>query len=208
MRKLVVLVLVLVIVAGLLSIVDVTARAATETSVAHRIQGDVPGSQASVQISSFPFLGRLAASGNIPEATIDITNAAAGPVVFDHIHLQVHDLKVGVGHLLQRRITLESIRSADVTAEISQASLSRLSPIPITIGAGTVGVAGIQIPAQLSVAGNRLVVTAGAFRFPLVIPVLVVLPCMGGATLVPGAVDFSCQTTSLPSALAGAVVSF
>lgn len=208
MRRLVVLVLVLAIVAGLLSIVDVAARAATETSVSHRIESDVPGAGAVVQISSFPFLVRLAASGNIPETTIDVTNAAAGPVVFDRIHLQVHDLKVGLGHLAQRRITLESIRSADVTAEISQASLSRLSPVPITIGAGTVGVAGIQIPARLSVDGNRLVVTAGAFTFPLVIPALVVLPCIGGATLVPGAVDFSCQTTSLPSALAGAVVSF
>ncbi len=208
MRKLLALILVLAIVAGLLSIVDVTARSAAQASAAHHIESDVPGSGATVHISSFPFLGRLAVSGTIPETTVDLTNVAAGPVVFDRVHLAIHDLQVGLGHLAQRRVTLRGIRSSDVTAMISQASLNRLSPVPVTIGAGTIGVAGVEVAAQLTVTGSRLVIAAAGFSLPIDVPSVAALPCIGGATLVPGAIDFSCQTTSLPSALAGAVISF
>ncbi|MHB1535277.1 MAG: hypothetical protein ACYC1D_11860 [Acidimicrobiales bacterium] len=203
-RKLTSLVVVLAVFVGLLSVADVVIRRQVQSGIASRIDQRDPGALASVDISSFPFVGRLAVSGTIPEMRIDVTGVTAGPLVFSRVDLNLSYLRIRRGALLHGHVELVGLRRGVVTADISQESIDHITGLPITFGPGTVGAGGLEVPVKLSV--HRSAVT---FRFAslptltLNIPSLNLLPCVGGAAIVPGALQVSCTFTGLPAALAG-----
>ena len=205
MRRLISLAVVLAVLLGLLSIADVVIRHHVEGRIAARVEQRDPGSHASATISSFPFVGRLAVSGTIPEIRVDATGVTAGPLVFSRVELDLSDLRIRRSALLHGHVELVGLRRGVVTADISQGSVDHLTGLPITFGPGTVGAGGLELPVQLSIHGSA--VTIGFASLPSVtvtIPPLNLLPCVGGAAVVPGALQVSCTVTSLPSALAHA----
>lgn len=207
MRRLISLVVVLGVLLGLLSIADVVIRHQVEGGIAARVDRSDPDARASVAISSFPFVGRLAVSGTISEMRVDARGVPAGPLVFSRVDLDLTDLRIRRSALLHGHVELVGLRSGVITADISQESVDHLTGLPITFGPGTVGVGGLQLPAQLSIHGPAVTIRLAALpSVTVTIPPLNLLPCVGGVVVVPRALQVSCRVTSLPSALAEASV--
>lgn len=209
MRKLIVVVVILAVLVVAAGIADVVIRHHVEQAVATQIDDQVPGAHAQVAISSFPFLGRLAASGTVATMTAHVTGVQAGPVALDTVDVVVHDIRVARSQLVHGKVQLESIRVAVITAQVSQDSLDRQVGLPVTIGAGTVGLAGVQAPAQLSVVNDRVEIRVAPLpAISVTIPLTNLVPCLGSASLSPGHLTVTCTTDQLPPALNHVVASF
>jgi hypothetical protein len=202
-RKLVGLVVALGLLVGIAAIVDVVVRDGVEVAVADHIEARSPGSHATVHITSFPFLGHLAVSGTVPSLAADVSDVRDGNLMFRQVDLDVTDLRVDRSRLVHGDVQPVSIRRGQVTALVTQASLDSFSHLPLTLGQGTVSAAGITVKASVTITGDTVVVDLG--RLPglsIPVPSLDVLPCVGAARVVPGALRVSCTFTSLPGALA------
>ncbi len=202
MRKLIVAVAILAILVVAAGIADVVIRHHVEQAVAARIDDRVPGAHAQVSISSFPFVGRLATSGNVPTLHAHVIGVQAGPLALDTVDVVVHDVRISRGQLVRNKVQLDSIREASITAVVSQASLDHQVGLPITLGAGTVGVAGVQVPAHVAVVNNRVEIQVPPLPpISVVIPLTSLLPCIGNASVSAGLLTLTCTTDRLPPAL-------
>jgi hypothetical protein len=209
MRKLIVVIVILAAVVVAAGIADVVIRNNVEQAIAAQIDDKVPGSHARVTIPSLPFVGRLAATGKVPTMTAHVTGVRAGPLALDRVDIVVHDVRVARSQLVHRKVQVESIREATITAQVSQATLDRQVGLPITIGSGTVGLDGVQVPAHLTVVDNTIdIVVPSLPVISVAIPVTDLLPCIGTASLSPGHLTATCSTGQLPPALAHVVVPF
>jgi hypothetical protein len=202
-RRLLGVLVVVAVIAVALLIGDTFARHRAQTLAARHLESVLPGSTATVQISSFPFVGRLAVGGTVQQLTADLDQVTEAGFTFDHVAVVVHDLKFDTAQLWHGRMALTGISSGSVTAELTQASIDRATGLPVTLGAGTVGVAGLQVPATVSVADNRVTLTVPLVApITFAIPQLSVVPCVGSAAIRPGGLVLSCGFTTVPSALA------
>jgi hypothetical protein len=203
-RKLIGLILALAILAVGLSIVDVVVRHRVQTIIADKIEHDVPGTQATVNISSFPFLGHLAVSGDVPEVTARVTGVKAGTIPLNLVTVHAYKVDVDRNQLFQGTVKLRSIQRVAVSATVTQATLDSQLGLPVTLGDGTVGLAGIQAPADLTVTGTQVRFSVmGLPPINLDIPVTSLLPCLGGAHLTPGILTVTCTTSQIPPVLEG-----
>ncbi len=203
-RRLLVFLIVATLIVGLAGLADVVIRHRVETTIATKIDQGVPGSSAQVRISSFPFLGRLAASGNVSKLAAHVTGVVAESVRFDTVDVVVTDVKVDRNELVNGKVQIRSIRQATITGVVSQASLDRQVGLPLTLGAGTVGVAGAQVPATVAVVNNRIRIQVPPLKpISITLPLTDLLPCIGGASLQPGRLVVTCATDHLPAALDG-----
>jgi hypothetical protein len=194
-----VVILVLLLGAG-----DVTARVLTQRQLEHRIETNVPGASAKVTISSFPFLGRLAASGTVGKIRARVTHVASGAFSFDAITMTVTGVRFNRNQLFQGRVKLDKIDSGTVTADLSESELDRaLGGIPVKLGQGSVAltVAGARVTAQVSVVNNQLRLQSGGVPVTVDIPKLPVLPCVGSVVVTPQHVELGCTFKQIPSVL-------
>jgi hypothetical protein len=201
-RRLITLLLVLAVIAGAFAIVDHVAKDRAQSDIASRIEASSPGSHATVRITSFPFLGRLGVSGHVPELQARVTDVKAGNITFSSIRLTVDDLDVNRDDLFKGKVKPISIRRGHVVAAISQAAVDSLVHLPLVLQAGRVSAAGVSVPVHLKVTGGSVSFSAaGLPSLSITIPVLDVLPCVGSARVVKGAVHLSCRFRKLPSLL-------
>jgi hypothetical protein len=201
-RRLIVWLIVLAVIAGALAILDHFAKDRAQSAIASRIEASSPGSHATVAITSFPFLGRLAVSGHVPELRAEVTDVKAGDITFSSIHLTVDNLTVSRDDLFSGKVKATSIQRGRVVADISQAAVDSIVHMPLVLGPGRVSVDGVDVPVTLTVSGGRIGFTAsGLPSLSIPIPVLDVLPCVGSGRVVSGAVDLSCRFRSLPPVL-------
>lgn len=189
------------------------ARGRVEAIVAQRIEQQLPGSKARVGISSFPFLGHLAASGTISELSVHVSDLPAGPLSFNGIHLaaltftdvdiHIDDLHMRRDPLLHGRVMIDRIRRATVTATLDEKTLDQSVGLPISLGAGTVGIGGLSLPADIAVDLRRITLTVpGQISLTVSAPPLDVLPCVGGVDIAPGGLKLTCVIHRLPAVLA------
>lgn len=204
MRRALILVVVLAFLAGVLAVVDVLVKDGVQAAIADRIESRSPGSTASVRITSFPFVGRIAVSGTIPELRVRVRDLQAGSLRFATVDLDVHQLTVDRSQLTRGSVRVTRIRAGTVVASVAQADLDRELHVGVHLGRGTVSYAGLTVSPVLSVAGDE--VSVGIRGLPTVsfrVPTLEVLPCVGAATVVPGALRLSCSFRSVPGILSG-----
>jgi hypothetical protein len=155
-----------------------------------------------VSISSFPFVGRLAVSGTVPRLRARIDGATVAGLTFSSITIDVHGLQVGRDQLFHRRVVLRDIRDGTVTAVLPESSIDHVTGVAVTLGAGTVGIGGVQLPVRVSVIANRVTLAVpGLPAVSFAVPVSTVLPCVTSGLLQPGQLVLSCAVTSLPPAL-------
>ncbi|MBO0748408.1 MAG: LmeA family phospholipid-binding protein, partial [Acidimicrobiaceae bacterium] len=205
MRRLIGVLVAVALILGLLALGDVWVRHRVQTRMAEHIQSRVPGSTASVHITSFPFLGRLAVSGKVPELDARVRGVSAFGLDFSTINVVVHGLEVDNSKLFSREVILQGIDSGSVVGDIPQSSIDRLTGLSVGLGSGTVEVAGVTLTPSVSVTGGAIVVTLPHLpEIRLPIPELPLLPCVGSVAIIPGALRLSCQLTQLPPALANA----
>lgn len=204
MRKF--LVVALIVVVGLLVGADFAARAAVTHQLENRLRKDVPSAtSATVEIDSFPFLGRLAVSGRIATVHAEVTDVAAGPLKLARVTVDLHEVHLNRSALFRRRrVELTSIGKGTASAEITQEELSAELHVPVQLSDGKIGVrAGpLQVSAKLTVQDNVIRLSAGPVSLPaLRIPKAPLLPCVANAEILEGRIRVSCTLDKVPDEL-------
>jgi hypothetical protein len=211
LRKLFLVVLIAVV--GALVVADVAARGVAEDQLRQRVSsrveadGRLSGGTVSARISSFPFLGRLLASGTISEVHVAVADVTVGDVTFASLGVDLRSVRIDRDSLVQdRRIALSSIGRGTAVAEVSGDELSRLLGVPLVLeeGRARVRVAGEMVTVTARVEGSTLVVEAGGLSLPTVeIPRLPLVACISAAEILPGRIRLTCTLDQVPLELAG-----
>lgn len=203
MRKLVVAVIIL----GLLAVLDQVPRLVAESKLESRAQEAGPGADsADASITSWPFVGRLLALGEMSRVAVRAHGVNAGPLRLASVEVRATGVVLDRTALLSGDVRLEGIRQGTVTVELDAASLTRTLRVPVSIGDGRlrveVGGAAVATRVDLGRDGS-LVLRAG--RLPaLTLPIVrtPLNPC--AATRVAIEVDrvlLSCELDELPAVL-------
>jgi hypothetical protein len=193
-----------------LALADFAARQIAEEQIADRVAGveGVQG-QARVDITSFPFLGRLLASGTVDDVSVSLDDVRAERVRFATVAVHLDSVRINRGELLSgRQLVLEDVGRGVARADISQDELSRLIDLPVTLEQGRVGVrvGGQQVAATATVSDNVLRLTVAGTRLPaLTIPRLPLVPCVADVELLPGRARLTCTLDRVPPELVGRI---
>ena len=205
MRK---LLLLAVVVAGLLVVADLGARSVVESQLADRVElAAEPQGTTSARISSFPFLARLLASGEVSRVRVATAGVTVEGLTLARLAVDLEDVTVDRDRLLsERKIVLTDLQRGTAEAEVTQEELSDRLGVPVTLeeGRARVRVAGQTVTATASVTDNRLQLSVSGFSIPaLRIPKLPLVPCVADAVIVPGRVRLSCAVDEVPAELVG-----
>jgi hypothetical protein len=199
----------LVVIGGLLVAADVAARRLTQQELADRLAAEVPDAgQTSATIRSFPFLGRLAGSGHVPEVDASVTDVTVGKVRFASVAVVLHGVKLDRDQLVRRRkVILLAIERGEARAEVGASALSDALGVPLTLedGKASVTLAGLKVGADVAVKNGRLTVAGLGITVPGLELVAPLLPCIPDAVVEVGRVVLSCGFTEVPKELRVAV---
>jgi hypothetical protein len=187
---------------------DDLVQAKAQGALASAIQQQLPGTRAVVHIGPYPAVAYLAVTGRIPELTIQVLGASGGdmnvdgldvPLDFDVLTLRVHDVSLQRSALLHGRVVVNSIGSSTVTGEISAASLSRDTGLPVTIADGEVGIGGLAVPAAVHINRSTVVLQVGRLiRLTVQVPSLSQFPCAGSVQVVRDSILLACTLEGVP----------
>jgi len=175
---------------------DRVAIQRTETAISSRIEARVPGSHATVTISSSPFLVRLAASGTVQDVHAHVTGVTEGTLRLDSVDVTIRNLKISRTSLWHGSVRLLSLSSATITATLSVTALLRA--VGYSLRAGLAALAS-GATASVKAGSNRVQITFGPLTFGFSYGSLI--PCVGSARVSGTEVILSCTTTTLPPAL-------
>jgi hypothetical protein len=196
-RAVIALVLLVVLLVAALVAGDVVTVHLTESAIAKRIEQRVPGSHATVTISSSPFLYHLAASGTVEELHAHVTGVVENHYSFESIDVTVKDLEVNRGDLLRGSVDLARISNATIVATLSRDELVEAG---VVVGLKHLGVLGSS--AHGTVVPGQSEVTINVDGLTLTLPYSSLVPCVGTAVFTGGNLVLTCSTDTLPPALA------
>lgn len=197
---------------ALLGAGDVYARRTAESELRSRVRARVPeAADADAHISSFPFVGRLVASGRISEVRIRAVQVAVGGVVrFASITIDAHDVEIDRGRLLnERRVVLTGTGRSSIEAEITASDLTAATGVQVRLEPGLVTLSrhGRVITVRPTVHQNALVLDAtGIGLAPIVVRIprtMPLLPCVGGVQVDSQRILLTCALDGLPAELIG-----
>jgi len=175
---------------------DRVAVQRTESGISSRIEARVPGSHATVTISSSPFLVHLAASGTVQEVHAHVTGVTDGGLRLDSVDVTIRDLKISRTSLSHGSVHLLSLSSATITATLSATELLRAAGSSLQAGSRALT---SGATASVKAGSGRVQITFGSLTFGFSYGSLV--PCVGAARVSGAEVILSCTTTTLPPAL-------
>jgi hypothetical protein len=201
------IVVLLVILVGVLTIGDVEVRIYAEHQFAHRIDANVAGAKSSVSISSFPFVGRLAASGTVRRIRARVAGVTYGRFTFESVEVDVSGVRLDRTALLEhQRIQVLGIDKGTVKAEMTEAAVdAAFGGVPVKLDNGGIELTlnGAHVASRLSIVDNQL--RLGLAGLPAVpVPKLSVLPCVTDAVVTTGHLQLTCTLNGIPPALVGA----
>lgn len=184
---------------------DVKAKSYVESKVEKKIEAEVPNATGTVvHISSFPFLLRLAGSGQAGTITLHLDKGQEGPFLLGPVDIRFEDVTVDTAKARAGKVVITKLGQGSATAVITDATLSELFKVPIRLTPGTVQVtvAGRAVTAKVVVADGTLKVLApGLPPFSTLLPRGVVIPCAPEAEVMGGSIRLSCHFTELPQEL-------
>jgi LmeA-like phospholipid-binding len=161
----------------------------------------------SASISSFPFTGRLLLAGSVQKVHVRVGPVVAGRVTFASVAVDLHDVLVDRNRLINdREVQLTGLGRGTVTAELTDAEVSRLAGTRVAFlpGRVIVSAAGVDVAATVQVNNGSL--SFGGLRLPIQVrvPHAPLFPCDAtSASLKQGAVDLSCTVHDVPPELVG-----
>jgi hypothetical protein len=208
LRRLLIALAILVV---LLVVGDFVAKAYATSQLrdrARRAVRDATSSTAS--IGSFPFTGRLLIAGEVQKVHLRVGPVAAGRVTFASVSLDLNDVHVDRNRLINdQQVQLTGLGSGTVTAELTEAEISRLVGTRVTFHPGrvTVSAAGVDVAATVQLTDGSM--SFGGLQLPIKfrIPRGPLFPCDATTAVVnEGAVDVSCTIDRVPPELAGVTV--
>jgi hypothetical protein len=188
-------VLVVLAVAGVL-VGGLVASDLTETTIANRIEARVPGSHATVNIQSQPYLVKLAASGRVDQLHAHVTNVTEQGVTVRTVDVDVNAIRVNRNDLFSGEVRLMGIGQATVTATVTP------SEVAAAAGADAASqLAGLASGTSASVHANPNGIDVGIGSVAVRIPYDPLVTCAGSAVWTGGNLVLSCTTSSLPPAI-------
>jgi hypothetical protein len=216
------LVITLVVLAAVLLVVDLVAKAQAESKVRERaVAFYPPGAGGSASIRSFPFLFHLLASGDVPEVTITMDNLRAGAVVIRRLTIDVRQVDLDRAQLFKGRVRVLDIGRGRIEATVDGPSVAQAAGVDLRFSNNEVeihrrvGGHDLSARATVSVQGNllRLVpialegLTLPVGEVTYRIPGAELLPCRAQVRVVDDGLRASCTIDDVPPALADAVQS-
>ena len=177
-------------------VADPIAIRHTEADIASRIEQRVPGSHATVTISSSPFLLVLAVSGTVHEIHAHVTHVADGSLTLRSVDVTVHNLKLSRTSLLHGSVKLLGLSSATITVTVGVAEMLRAAGYGAVAGLGTLA---SGLTGSVEAGSGRVQITFGSFVFS--VPYSSLVPCVGSAQVSGANIILTCTTTTLPPAL-------
>ncbi len=203
MRKL----LALAVLAVLLLAADQGARVVAEGKLASRAREAAGGpDSAAATITSFPFLGRLLASGSVPHVAVRVTGARAGPLRLAAVDVDAWGVSLDRGSLLSGDVRIKDIERGVVAVELDASAITGVVDLPVEIADGKVlvGTGSVAVPATVTVDGDgALVLSVGGLR-TLRVPVArtPLFPCAATSVSVDDdRVRLTCEVDELPAVL-------
>jgi hypothetical protein len=193
-----------VILLVLLGIADVGARiyaqGRAETQIGHR----VPGSRSSVHISSFPFVGKLAATGKVDKITARVKHASAGIFSFDEVDVVLKGVRINRNQLLSGHVEVDSINIGTVKADMSEQAVDQAlggrATVHLAPGGAQVTIAGVTVTAPVALVNSALQLTVAGQAISIPIPKLPLLPCVATVAVVRNYLEVSCTFHQVPTA--------
>lgn len=206
MRKLVVT---LVVLGGLAAVADVVAEGVAEGELEARLEAEIPqASSVSARISSFPFLGRLLASGRVAEVDARARGLEVRGLDLDVVAVDLDGVTLDKRLLWDdQRVAVTDIDRGRVRVEVTQAALSERLGVDVRLEAGraSVTIGGERVTAELAVRDGQLVVGGAGDSLPALDLVAPLVPCIANAAIAPGRVLLTCDFTEVPEELRAAV---
>src|SRR5207248_11485699 len=115
---------------------DFVAKAYATSQLRDRAERAARGAtSASASISAFPFTLRLLVAGPVQQVHVRVRPVVAGKVTFASVSVDLHDVHVDRHRLINdRNVQLTGLGSGTVTAELTDAEISRLAGTRVTFG--------------------------------------------------------------------------
>ena len=117
-----------VVVVGAL-IADVVLKNRAETALAEVVTTRVAQTTGvRAKITSFPFVGRIIASGHVPKVVVTAQNSEVGDIALSDVRVQVEDVEMDRDAAMDGRVVVKSIGRGTVQADLRQDQINRLLP--------------------------------------------------------------------------------
>lgn len=199
----------LVLLAALLGVADIGGRSFAEAELAAKVERSVKGSSGvDADISSFPFLGRLLVSGEVPRLDVRVRSLSGTSLEVTHTLLRLDGVVLDRSELVKGRAEVKDIERGTVEMTIEAAALAALVPdeVDLTVRDGRLVAAfrGIEVSAATLDIDEE-----GALRLQIpplpavriVLPGSTLFPCRPDAELVNDEVRLRCAFEDVPPAL-------
>jgi LmeA-like phospholipid-binding len=211
-RKLVIAAVVLM---GAGFVADEMARSWAEAKLAERAAANYQATSSSSLIRSFPFLGRLALQGVVPEVELRMEDVRLDPLLVRSLDLDLRTVEVDRAELTRGRLRLVDIGEGRIDLRIDGPSLAQALGADLQFRDGSievrrrVGAVEVMARGELILDGNtlRLQPTSGegagppAFALTYQVPRALLPPCRTELRAVAGALVAGCTFTEVPESL-------
>jgi len=187
---------------------DIAGRGVAESQLRDRVAASArPAGSTSARIESFPFLGRLLASGGVSRIQVSAAEVTVQGVTFARVAVDLHDVRFSRSSLVSdRKVVIDSVGRSTAMAEVTQEQLSTVLGVPVTLEPGRVRVrvAGQLVTATATVKDNTLRLSVAGLSVPaLTVPKLPLVPCVADAVILAGRVRLTCSVDQVPAELLG-----
>jgi hypothetical protein len=156
-------------------------------------------------ISSFPFVARVALAGEVRRVRVTQREIPVGPLTVASVTVTLDGVQLDRGRLFgDRDVFLTDIDSGSVVATITDDEVSRLLDVPVTFADGIANatVAGVDVAVRASVRDGALVLSPeGAPALSVPLPRIPLVPCVADAAIGDGVVELSCEIDEIPPEL-------
>jgi len=201
MRKLMVTVGLLVVLLLVLVVLDVVAKGFVEARVEDEFRngGRIDIEEVDFAIDSFPFLGRIGASGEV-SATLHLDGIEERGVRIDAFDLEVDGLVFDRVSAFNGDVEVTGLDEATTTITLREGTIGDLVGLPVDVAADGTVTAG-EVTVTPAMEGGELVLTGeGVGRTAVPFPIARFLPCDPEVAVGPGPdeVTLTCVTDELP----------
>lgn len=202
--------LTLAVIVGLLAAIDLGVRILVENQIASAVEAEdeLQVDDVEVSIDSFPFLGKLALTGEVSSTTIDLVGLTDPNLEIERLSISADGIVFDRNDLAQGTVRVTSVDSVAAEMVVTQEAASAAVGVPVVFGQGTIGVETAAGVVSTSVAVVDAVVTftaPGVGELSIELPLQDYLPCPPSALAEPGRIVLSCTAEQLPQVLLDAI---
>jgi hypothetical protein len=197
--------------AALLALLDLFAKAYTEDQIGQAItHKSTTIGYAKANIDSFPFTGKLLFEGRVEHVEIKLSKLTGVADVIDELDLRIDGLEMDKRALLGRQnVEIKKVDKVIVSAILGSARLQALANrfgALLAFDKDKLTVNGV--PVAVAVEGDQLVLSAPglpALRVPIPASSADLLPCTPSTSITKDGIALTCQTTRLPKIVIDAI---